>query len=230
MIQIWDAQTGRFIRRMSGHTGRSKSLIRSSRHFLRGILTLGDRTVGCLAWNEHILSSGSHDRAIFHRDVRIKDHWISKISVHKQEVCGLKWSEEGQLASGGNDNKLYVFDKMNEVSSFSLFRLSKPTYIAHLDHDRVQTPLHRFTDHVAAVKAIAWNPHQHGILASGGGTADQKLRFWNTLTGNLLQEVDTGSQVSSRFLEFSPVIVYTELPRVSFAPIGLQHALLEELE
>jgi len=46
------------------------------------------------------------------------------------------------------------------------------------------------------VKAIAWNPHQHGILASGGGTADQKLRFWNTLTGNLLQEVDTGSQVS----------------------------------
>ncbi|GAA5968517.1 hypothetical protein JCM3765_006720 [Sporobolomyces pararoseus] len=149
MIQIWDAQTGRFIRRMSGHTGR----------------------IGCLAWNEHILSSGSHDRAIFHRDVRIKDHWISKISVHKQEVCGLKWSEEGQLASGGNDNKLYVFDKMNE------------------------TPLHRFTDHVAAVKAIAWNPHQHGILASGGGTADQKLRFWNTLTGNLLQEVDTGSQV-----------------------------------
>lgn len=58
-----------------------------------------------------------------------------------------------------------------------------------------QQPLHRFTDHIAAVKAIAWNPHQHGILASGGGTADQKLRFWNTLTGNLLQEVDTGSQV-----------------------------------
>ena len=67
----------------------------------------------------------------------------------------------------------------------------------------MQTPLHRFTDHVAAVKAIAWNPHQHGILASGGGTADQKLRFWNTLTGNLLQEVDTGSQVS--LLELSQV-------------------------
>ncbi|GAA6059486.1 hypothetical protein JCM10212_002229 [Sporobolomyces blumeae] len=149
MIQIWDAQTGRFIRRMSGHTAR----------------------VGALAWNDHILSSGSHDRLIFHRDVRIKDHWTHKLAVHKQEVCGLKWSDDGQLASGGNDNKLFVFDKMNE------------------------TPLHRFTDHVAAVKAIAWNPHQHGILASGGGTADQKLRFWNTLTGNLLQEVDTGSQV-----------------------------------
>ncbi|GAA6032547.1 hypothetical protein JCM8097_004810 [Rhodosporidiobolus ruineniae] len=149
MIQIWDANTGRFIRKMSGHSAR----------------------VGALAWNDHILSSGSHDRLIYHRDVRIKDHWTHKLAVHKQEVCGLKWSADGQLASGGNDNKLFVFDKMNEQ------------------------PLHRFTEHIAAVKAIAWNPHQHGILASGGGTADQKLRFWNTLTGNLLQEVDTGSQV-----------------------------------
>ncbi|GAA5866986.1 hypothetical protein JCM8547_008399 [Rhodosporidiobolus lusitaniae] len=149
MIQIWDAQAGRCIRKMSGHTAR----------------------VGALAWNDHVLSSGSHDRLIYHRDVRIKDHWTHKLAVHKQEVCGLKWSADGQLASGGNDNKLFVFDKMNEQ------------------------PLHRFTEHIAAVKAIAWNPHQHGILASGGGTADQKLRFWNTLTGNLLQEVDTGSQV-----------------------------------
>ncbi|GAA6017186.1 hypothetical protein JCM8202_005938 [Rhodotorula sphaerocarpa] len=149
MVQIWDAQAQRCIRKMSGHTAR----------------------VGALAWNDHVLTSGSHDRLIYHRDVRIKDHWTHKLAVHRQEVCGLKWSDDNQLASGGNDNKLFVFDKMSE------------------------TPLHRFTDHVAAVKAIAWNPHQHGILASGGGTADQKLRFWNTLTGNLLQEVDTGSQV-----------------------------------
>ncbi|GAA5966517.1 hypothetical protein JCM8115_002702 [Rhodotorula mucilaginosa] len=149
MVQIWDAQAGRCIRKMTGHTAR----------------------VGALAWNDHILTSGSHDRLIYHRDVRIKNHWVNKLAVHRQEVCGLKWSDDNQLASGGNDNKLFVFDKMSE------------------------TPLHRFTDHVAAVKAIAWNPHQHGVLASGGGTADQKLRFWNTLTGNLLQEVDTGSQV-----------------------------------
>jgi cell division cycle 20-like protein 1 (cofactor of APC complex) len=77
------------------------------------------------------------------------------------------------------------------LSLFFPFPLSKLTSF------KPQQPLHRFTDHIAAVKAIAWNPHQHGILASGGGTADQKLRFWNTLTGNLLQEVDTGSQVRS---------------------------------
>lgn len=45
---------------------------------------------------------------------------------------------------------------------------------------------------MAAVKAIAWSPHQHGILASGGGTADRCIRFWNTLTGQPMQCVDTG--------------------------------------
>lgn len=130
--------------------------------------------VGALAWNDHILSSGSHDKLIYHRDVRIRDQFVTKLTGHKQEVCGLKWNtHENQLASGGNDNKLFVWDKMSE------------------------TPLYRFTEHVAAIKAISWNPHQHGILASGGGTADMKIRFWNTLTGSLLSEIDTGSQVSS---------------------------------
>jgi len=52
-----------------------------------------------------------------------------------------------------------------------------------------------FTEHLAAVKAIAWSPHHHGVLASGGGTADRCIRFWNTLTGQPMQYVDTGSQV-----------------------------------
>ena len=45
------------------------------------------------------------------------------------------------------------------------------------------------------MKAIAWSPHHHGLLASGGGTADRCIRFWNTLTGQAMQSVDTGSQV-----------------------------------
>lgn len=57
------------------------------------------------------------------------------------------------------------------------------------------TPLTRFTEHTAAVKAIAWSPHQHGLLASGGGTADRCIRFWNTSTNAMLNCVDTGSQV-----------------------------------
>lgn len=137
-VQIWDAEKEKIIRTMRGHTQR----------------------VGSLAWNDHILSSGSRDRLIYHRDVRIAEQHVRKLSAHKHEVCGLKWnSNENQLASGGNDNKLFVWNGLDEQ------------------------PMHRFTDHTAAVKAIAWNPHQHGILASGGGTADKKIRFWNTLTG-----------------------------------------------
>jgi len=33
--------------------------------------------------------------------------------------------------------------------------------------------LYKFTSHKAAVKAIAWSPHQTNIVASGGGTADR---------------------------------------------------------
>jgi WD40 repeat protein len=37
---------------------------------------------------------------------------ISSFSGHTQEVCGLAWSPDGsQLASGGNDNLLNVYDR-----------------------------------------------------------------------------------------------------------------------
>jgi cell division cycle 20-like protein 1, cofactor of APC complex len=149
-VQIYDAEKGRRLRTMTGHTAR----------------------VGALAWNDHILTSGSRDRLIFHRDVRSPDQYLRRLAGHKQEVCGLRWNtDDGQLASGGNDNKLCVWDKLSE------------------------TPMYRFSNHVAAVKAIAWSPHQHHLLASGGGTADRTIKFWNTSTGSLIKEVDTGSQV-----------------------------------
>ena len=88
------------------------------------------------------------------------------------QVCGLKYSpDRAHLASGGNDNKLFVWSYANT------------------------SPMQTYGEHMAAVKAISWSPHQHGLLASGGGTADRCIRFWNTLTGQPLQCVDTGSQV-----------------------------------
>lgn len=126
--------------------------------------------VGALAWNSDILSSGSRDRLIMQRDTRTPPQTSERRLVgHRQEVCGLKWSPDNQyLASGGNDNRLYVWNQhaLNPVQSYS--------------------------EHMAAVKAIAWSPHHHGLLASGGGTADRCIRFWNTLTGQPMQCVDTG--------------------------------------
>jgi cell division cycle 20-like protein 1 (cofactor of APC complex) len=91
----------------------------------------------------------------------------------------MKWSYgDDQLASGGNDNKLLVWStKLPKI------------------------PQYKFTDHVAAVKALAWSPHQHGILVSGGGTADRCIKFWNTLTGEAVKSFDTGSQVCN--IDFS---------------------------
>ena len=45
------------------------------------------------------------------------------------------------------------------------------------------------------LQAIAWSPHQHGLLSSGGGTADRTIRFYNTVNNTCLNSIDTGSQV-----------------------------------
>lgn len=95
-----------------------------------------------------------------------------RLESHTSEVCGLRWSyDERQLASGGNDNRLMIWGPHSTA------------------------PLLTFTDHTAAIKALAWSPHQNGLLASGGGTADKTIRFWNTATGTQLSSIDTGSQV-----------------------------------
>nr|CAD7592097.1 unnamed protein product [Timema genevievae] len=150
-VQVWDVSMNKQVNKMMGHSAR----------------------VGALAWNSDILSSGSRDRLILQRDVRTPSIVPErKLVGHRQEVCGLKWSPDNTcLASGGNDNRLYVWN------THSL------------------SPIQTYTEHLAAVKAIAWSPHQHGLLASGGGTADRCIRFWNTLTGQAMQCVDTGSQV-----------------------------------
>ena len=56
-------------------------------------------------------------------------------------------------------------------------------------------PILKYCDHLAAVKAVAWSPHQHGLLVSGGGTADRTIRFRNTLSGSTVKTLDVGSQV-----------------------------------
>jgi cell division cycle protein 20 (cofactor of APC complex) len=61
----------------------------------------------------------------------------------------------------------------------------------------VAQPKFQIRDHTAAVKALAWCPWQSNLLASGGGTSDRRIMFWNTQTGNCLNSIDTKSQVCS---------------------------------
>ncbi|KAK1355318.1 Cell cycle switch protein 52 B [Heracleum sosnowskyi] len=149
-VQIWDGTQCKRVRTLSGHQTRT----------------------GVLAWSSRILSSGSRDRNILQHDLRVSKDYINKLVGHKSEVCGLKWShDDRELASGGNDNQLLVWNQHSEK------------------------PLLKLTEHTAAVKAITWSPHLSGLLASGGGTADRCIRFWNTTSGNQLNSIDTGSQV-----------------------------------
>ncbi|MCI01013.1 protein FIZZY-RELATED 2-like, partial [Trifolium medium] len=146
---IWDAARCKKIRSMEGHRLR----------------------VGALAWSSSLLSSGGRDKNIYQRDIRTQEDFVSKLSGHKSEVCGLKWSYDNrELASGGNDNRLFVWNQHSTQ------------------------PVLKYCEHTAAVKAIAWSPHLHGLLASGGGTADRCIRFWNTTTNSHLSCMDTGSQ------------------------------------
>ncbi|KAG6542516.1 hypothetical protein Mapa_015986 [Marchantia paleacea] len=156
-VQLWDSHSLRQVRSLKGHCAR----------------------VGALAWNGGpVLSSGGRDNVIFNHDVRIRDHITGRMTAHEQEVCGLKWSPSGQqLASGGNDNLLHIWDAAGASSQ------GPSPY------------LHRLDDHQAAVKALAWCPFQANLLASGGGTADRCIKFWNTHTGACVNSIDTQSQV-----------------------------------
>ncbi|GAU29595.1 hypothetical protein TSUD_164430 [Trifolium subterraneum] len=57
--------------------------------------------------------------------------------------------------------------------------------------------LHKFDEHTAAVKALAWCPFQSNLLASGGGKGDQCIKLWDTHTGARLNSVDTGSEITA---------------------------------
>ena len=56
--------------------------------------------------------------------------------------------------------------------------------------------LHRFKDHRAAVKALAWCPYQYEVLASGGGTNDGAIKLWNAQKGTCFSTIETKAQVN----------------------------------
>lgn len=95
------------------------------------------------------------------------------------------------MASGCNDNKLLIWDLRMLVSSSSTSDSNSQS-----GGRKRMKPIERFRGHQSAVKALCWSPHESGLLVSGGGTMDRKIRWWDTKRGKLLGEpVETGSQV-----------------------------------
>ncbi len=134
-----------------------------------------DTRVGVMGWNKHLLSTGSRSGLVFNHDVRVAQHKVAELVNHTGEVCGLEWRADGaQLATGANDNLVSIWDARS---------LTAPKFTK--------------TNHRAAVKALAWCPWQTNLLATGGGSHDRHIHFWNSTTGARTNSIDTGSQVTS---------------------------------
>ena len=126
------------------------------------------------------VNSGSRDALVLQHDARARQHRTATLVGHQQEVCGLSWSADGAtLASGGNENYLCLWDAARSGQA-------QPGECS---------PRAIMRQHQAAVKALSWCPMHRNLLASGGGTADRSIKFWNAHTGAMLHSVDTGSQV-----------------------------------
>ncbi|KAL8798495.1 MAG: hypothetical protein Q9182_006618 [Xanthomendoza sp. 2 TL-2023] len=152
-VQIWDVEEKSKLRSMYGH----------------------DTRVGVMGWNKHILSTGARSGLVYNHDVRVAQHKVAELVSHTSEVCGLEWRSDGsQLATGGNDNLVSIWDARS-----------------------LGAPKFQKTNHRAAVKALSWCPWQPNLLATGGGSYDRHIHFWNTTTGARTNSIDTGSQVTS---------------------------------
>jgi cell division cycle protein 20 (cofactor of APC complex) len=128
--------------------------------------------VSSAAFTYGLLYTGSKDSLIIGHDHRAYHHINTRMMGHRGEVCGLRHDACG-LASGSNDNLAIVWD----------VNMGKPRF--------------KLSGHKAAVKALAWCPWQRNLLATGGGSSDKTMRFWNIETGKCINVANTESQVCS---------------------------------
>ncbi|KIO21423.1 hypothetical protein M407DRAFT_28946 [Tulasnella calospora MUT 4182] len=185
-IHISDAEAVRVARTYENHSSRVGILAWSPSSSLpldAGFQSTGNTTA--------MLTSGPRDRNFVH------------------QICGLKWNAEGtHLESGGNDNKLLVWDASwtggggrgvgrRSRTTSTISAASTTTALTMMDGgsngDHCGQPLWKFHDHQAMVKAIAWSPHTTGLLAGGEGTQDKTIRTWNVANGVLVNWLDAGS-------------------------------------
>ena len=129
------------------------------------------KRVGAISIYKNLLISGSMDKKINLYDLRISGRPIKVYKNHNQEICGLKWSKNGEFfASGGNDNKLFVFTPNMKIPIFKY-------------------------KHKAAVKSISWSPIYNNLLISGSGTADRSIRLFDIKKNILIKEKNTEAQI-----------------------------------
>jgi WD40 repeat protein len=128
-------------------------------------------------WKDNTIVSGSREGKFVVMDVR-DDCSIRVQEAHLEQLCSVRLHPDRPLlATCGNDCSVKIWD------------------LRGLGSD----PLMIYGEHEAAIRAAAWSPTNPDIIATGGGTADRKVKLWNTVTGETIKSVDTGSQVCNLF-------------------------------
>lgn len=132
----------------------------------------GESKVCALGWG-NLMAAGGADGTVLAFDPRESGRACAKFTGHRGEVCAVKWSSDRQfLASAGADCRVQV----------SCVGEAAPALVG---------------THRAAVRALAWSPVQHGVLATGGGIADKTIKLWSVRGQDPLASRETGSQVCS---------------------------------
>jgi WD40 repeat protein len=124
-------------------------------------------------YSEHVLFLGSDNANVDFYDMRQKSK-LRNLYKHENnnEVCKVRLSKTNNfLISGGNDNKVMLFD------------LRKEKIISQVKHK-------------AAIKALGINEGE-GILASGGGTFDKCIKLFDLKKLSLISEHMTDSQITN---------------------------------
>lgn len=126
-------------------------------------------------FHDSLLLAGSRLGCIFAYDLRGRLKMpVLRLQGHHLEVCGMQLAPDSWLlASGGNDNQVLIWDLRKSTALFSQ------------------------KDYRAAVKALSWCPWQRNLLATGSGTGDRRIRFWDTEMNACMRTIHTDSQVCS---------------------------------
>ncbi|TKA44369.1 hypothetical protein B0A54_05113 [Friedmanniomyces endolithicus] len=150
---------------------------------------------------------------------------LARISCHSQQVCGMAWSPDGEvIATGGNDNQLFLFDRKKILrsppppatgstklptrtrgDSDTTVKVRSSSSSSSAASPPGQPPVliitpgqHKHVFHLnAAVKALAFAPWQPSLLAAGGGSNDRCIHFFHAASGARLATLDCFAQVTS---------------------------------
>uniref|UniRef100_A0A7E4VGL5 ANAPC4_WD40 domain-containing protein n=1 Tax=Panagrellus redivivus TaxID=6233 RepID=A0A7E4VGL5_PANRE len=137
--------------------------------------------VGVLAWGKNgLLVMGCRTGVFQVHDVRQRLSFVCEVEEHVGELTSLLWCYNDEfLVVGSADAHVTVYTRQQ---------------ILEQDLD----PSFRFEGHLATVKAVCEVSYMPGkVIATGGGTNDGKVIFWDLRYGSEVASFETNMQISS---------------------------------